>query len=238
MSNGWTESAAAWITDMGDQGDFGRRFVLDRPMLARVLAAAPRAALDVGCGEGRFCRMMTQQGVAVSGIDPTIPLIDQARRMDPTGDYHVAGADALPFADASFDLVVAYLTLIDIDDIHRAIPEMVRVLRPGGHLLIGNLNGFNTAAQDTLGWSRLDDGRMAYAIDNYLEPSRAWIEWRGIRIQNWHRPLSTYMSLLLDQGLILTHYDEPAADPAGPAPRVARYNRAPWFMVMEWRKPR
>lgn len=54
MSDGWDESAAAWIADMGDDGDFGRRFVLDAPMVARVRAGSFEAALDVGCGEGRF----------------------------------------------------------------------------------------------------------------------------------------------------------------------------------------
>lgn len=237
MTDGWHESADAWIADMGDEGDFGRRFVLDRPMLARVEAAVPKTALDVGCGEGRFCRMLRERGVAVAGIDPTVPLIEQCRRRDPDGDYRVAGGEALPFEDASFDMVVSYLSLIDIEDLERGVAEMVRVLKPGGRLLIGNLNGFNTAAQDGLGWSRLADGRAAYAIDRYLEVASALIEWRGIRIRNWHRPLSTYMRLLLDQGLTLTHFDEPAADPDGPTERVARYNRAPWFMVMEWAKP-
>lgn len=237
MTDGWTESADAWIADMGDQGDFGRRFVLDRPMLARIEAIAPQRALDVGCGEGRFCRMLAGRGIATAGVDPTLPLIEHARRQDPAGAYHVAGAEALPFADASFDLVISYLSLIDMPDLKQAIPEMVRVLKPGGRFLIGNLNGFNTAAQDGLGWSRLANGQSAYAMDNYLTEAWAWIEWRGIRVRNYHRPLSTYMQMLLEQGLILTHFDEPAADPQGPAERVARYNRAPWFMVMEWARP-
>lgn len=237
MTDGWTDSANAWIADMGEGGDFGRRFVLDRPMLARVEALAPQTVLDVGCGEGRFCRMLASRGITVVGVDPTVPLIEQARRQDPGGRYHVAGAEALPFEDVSFDLVVAYLSMIDMPDLNQAIPEMVRMLKPGGRLLIGNLNGFNTAAQDGLGWKRLLNGKMAYAMDHYLTEASAWIEWRGIRIRNHHRPLSTYMRMLLEQGLVLTHFDEPAADPAGPAERVARYNRAPWFLVMEWARP-
>lgn len=53
---GWKASAKAWIADMGEQGDYGRRFVLDAPMIARLRRLNGGRALDIGCGEGRFCR--------------------------------------------------------------------------------------------------------------------------------------------------------------------------------------
>lgn len=67
MSDGWDESAQAWIASLGDEGDFGRRHVLDGPMTARVAALGPATALDVGCGEGRFCRILQSLGVATAG---------------------------------------------------------------------------------------------------------------------------------------------------------------------------
>jgi SAM-dependent methyltransferase len=236
MTDGWDDSAQAWIADQGDAGDFGRRWVLDGPMTARVAAAAPATALDVGCGEGRFCRILKAMGVTAIGIDPTQALLDRARALDPEGDYRSGRAEALDFADASFDLVVSYLTLIDIPDIRTAIPEMARVLKPGGALLIANLTSFGTAGTgEGLGASYDAEGRFRFSLDNYLEERADWVEWRGIRIVNHHRPLETYMSLLLDAGLTLTHFAEPA--PTGGPPAVAdRYRRAPWFHVMEWRK--
>ena len=236
MNNGWEESAGAWIADMGQHGDFGRRYVLDPVMLPRALAARPATALDVGCGEGRFCRMLRAHGVAAIGIDPTRSLLAAAQQQDPTGKYFEAEAASLPFDDASFDLVVSYLSLIDIPDIAPAIAEMVRVLRPKGRLLVANLNGFNTAGVD-LGWSRDEHGKKKhYQIDHYLRERSAWLEYRGIRILNHHRPLSTYMRLLLEHGLRLTYFDEPAPTAAAPASRAADYVRAPWFLVMEWEK--
>lgn len=230
--NGWDDSAEAWIADMGDEGDFSRRHVLDAPMLDRIRGFSFSQALDVGCGEGRFCRMMAGLGIATTGIDPTARLIGAARARDPQGCYIQAQAEALPFADHSFDLVVSYLTLIDIDDAKAAIAEMARVLRPGGKLLIANLNSFSTAGA----WQGEGDSSRGYLIDNYLEPRAEWVSWRGILIRNWHRPLSAYMQLLLGCGLQLVHYDEPAAQSGEPA-RVARYNRAPYHHIMEWAKP-
>ncbi len=201
MSNGWDESADAWIAAQGEHGDFGRAFVLDRVMLGRIEGRDFKTALDVGCGEGRFCRMLRARGIAATGIDPTETLLRTARERDPDGDYREGRAEALEFADASFDLVVSYLTLIDIPDIRQAIPQMARVLKPGGTLLIANLNGFVSACADVM-WMRGPDGAyLHYPLDNYLDERAVWLSWRGIRIENWHRPLSVYMQLLLGQNL-------------------------------------
>jgi len=209
---------------MGDDGDFGRRFVLDAPMLARVRGRGFRTALDVGCGEGRFCRMMQAAGIATVGIDPTLELLETARRRDPAGDYRRASAETLDVPAESFDLVVSYLTLIDIPDLAPAIATMVNALRPGGTLLIANLTSFNTAGAA--------DGPM----HAYLEERGEWVSWRGIRIRNWHRPLRTYMQHFLAHGLTLRYFDEPAPSGGDPV-KAARYRDVPWFLIMEWSKP-
>jgi ubiquinone/menaquinone biosynthesis C-methylase UbiE len=146
MNNGWEHSAQAWIDSMGERGDWGREHVLDPVMRSRVAAGRFACALDVGCGEGRFCRMLKAAGVAATGIDPTHRLVEAARRRDPSGDYRLGCAERLEFEPASFDLVVSYLTLVDMADFRMAISEMARVLKPGGSLLIANLTGFTSLA--------------------------------------------------------------------------------------------
>jgi SAM-dependent methyltransferase len=236
MDNGWDESARAWIDSQGEHGDFGRRFVLDPPMIARVKLSGARNALDVGCGEGRFCRIMTQLGVSVTGLDPTRALLAAARARDAAGAYVEGTGEALPFAAGGFDLVVSYLSLIDIPDIRAAIPEMVRVLRPGGTLLIANLTSFNTAG-DGERWRTDAMGREThFGIDRYLEERSTWEDWRGIRIKNYHRPLAVYMKILLGLGLRLTYFDEPPPIETAPGERAALYRRVPYFMMMEWWK--
>jgi SAM-dependent methyltransferase len=235
MNGGWMSSAGAWIASLGDEGDFTRRYVTDPVMVARIEGRAFRAALDVGCGEGRFCRILRQLGIAAIGVDPTPRLIDEAVRRDPSGDYRIGRAEALEFPDARFDLVVSYLTLIDIPGLEEAIAEMSRVLAPGGTLLIANLTSFSTAGAET-GWTAAADGtRLHFALDRYLEERAIQVEWEGIRIVNWHRPLSRYLGLLLEQGMRLVHFAEPGA--SGPNPEeITDYQRVPWVYVMEWRK--
>ncbi|WP_027554609.1 bifunctional 2-polyprenyl-6-hydroxyphenol methylase/3-demethylubiquinol 3-O-methyltransferase UbiG [Bradyrhizobium sp. Cp5.3] len=233
-SDGWADSASAWIVEQGEDGDYGRRFVLDAPMRARIEGRGFRRALDVGCGEGRFCRIMQRSGIATIGIDPTKALLARAKAMDPHGDYRLGRAEAMDF-DASFDLVVSYLSLIDMPDVRTAIAKMVAALRPGGTLLIANLTSFNTAGQPD-GWTPDGEGVPRFSIDHYMDERAIWVAWRGIRIQNWHRPLSTYMTLLLDHGLQLRLFTEP--EPTGGASeQIARHRRVPYFHMMEWQKP-
>ena len=230
-NGGWDASAEAWVAAQGEHGDWGRRFVLDAPMLARVRRRPFARALDVGCGEGRFARMLAAEGIDVVGVDPVEALVARARARHPGGDYRVGRAEALPVPDAAFDLVVSYLTLIDVPDLRAAVAEMTRALAPGGALLIANLTSFCTAYPER---ERLAGGGVV--VDRYMEERPTLLEWSGIRVENWHRPLATYMRLLLDAGLRLRHFDEPP--PAGGDPeRMERYLRAPWFVVMEWSKP-
>jgi len=234
VSDGWAASAPAWIAEQGEDGDYGRRFVLDAPMRARIEGRGFARALDVGCREGRFCRIMRDAGIRTIGIDPTEALIARARELDSQGDYRIGRAETMDF-EASFDLVVSYLTLIDMPDLGAAIAKMAAALRPGGTLLIANLTSFNTAGQPD-GWRTDGEGMQRFSIDHYLDERPIWLSWRGIRIQNWHRPLSTYMALLLEQGLELRLFTEPAPSGGDPA-HIARHRRVPYFHIMEWRKP-
>ncbi|MEM7121504.1 MAG: class I SAM-dependent methyltransferase [Pseudomonadota bacterium] len=236
MNNGWDESADAWIAKMGEHGDWGRETILDPAMLARLARRRFERALDVGCGEGRFCRVLQRMNIATVGIDLTAQLVERAKLLDPDGGYQVANAEQLPFADASFDLVVNYLALLDIDGYRTAIQEMARVLKPSGTVLIANLTSFNTAGA-SIGWIKDEQGRrLHYPIDRYLNEFSYWDAWAGIRVKQWHRPLRAYFSALSESGLQMTFFDEPEPQ-SGEPERVARYRRAPWFLVMEWRKP-
>jgi SAM-dependent methyltransferase len=232
----WDDSAAAWIAGLGGRGDWSREWVVDPAMLPHIQDRGFGEALDVGCGEGRFCRLMRQAGIKAVGIDPTAALIEEARRRDPSGRYEIGRAEELPFASGRFDLVVSYLSLIDIPDFRAAIAEMNRVLKPGGVVLIANLASFVTAGSGT-GWVKDAEGRRSYfPVDRYLDEYSQPVSWAGISIINWHRPLSAYMTALLDAGLILRTFEEPSAV-GGDPDRAAFQRRIPWFVVMEWRKP-
>lgn len=203
-------------------------------MLERTHGRGYSSALDLGCGEGRFCRMLQSRGIATVGIDPTKALVDRAKELDPNGDYRVGSAETLDVRPESFDLVVSYLSLIDIPDLAQATKRIAQALRAGGTLLIANLTSFNTAGMPD-GWITDGLGQKRFCIDHYLEERAVWVAWHGIRIRNWHRPLSTYMTTFLSNGFELRHFSEPVPV-GGDAARASRYRRVPYFHIMEWQK--
>ena len=228
---GWDSSADAWIASVGDDGDWGRRAVLD-PFMLELARGYAGAALDIGCGEGRFVRMLGAMGLRVSGIDPTEQLIAAAQAKDPDGDYHVCGAEALPFADAAFDLCVSYLSLIDIELIDQAIAEAARVTKPGGGFLIANLSSINSAGIWNYG---LTGKARHYAVDDYMQVRTVRQQWKGIDIVNWHRPFSVYFKMLLRHGFTLKMFLEPM--PQGEwRGQDPKFERVPNFVVMLWEK--
>jgi SAM-dependent methyltransferase len=235
--NGWEQSAGPWIRLM-EKGDPNRVLLLDGVMLGLCGDVHGRDVLDVGCGEGRFCRMLAARGARTTGIDPTVALIEQARLRQPDGVFHVAGAEALPLPDASMDLAVSYLSLLDIPDYRAAIGEMRRVLRPGGRCVVANQNGFATASSKY--WARdADNNRLHWTMDNYMTERPTPAEWAGISVVNWHRPLSAYLQAFLRAGFVLEHFDEPvpkAHVPAAPE-LLSTSLRAPLFCTMAWHVP-
>jgi SAM-dependent methyltransferase len=233
---GWQDSAAAYIA-FQDAGDRNRTLLLDPVMLDLCGDVRGERMLDIGCGEGRFCRMLAERGASVTGIDVIAEMAQTARARGSAHDAFVlAGAQALPFADATFDLAVSYVTLVDIVEYAAAIREAARVLRPGGRFVVANLN-FVTAS---LGWQRDDDGnRMYHRVDRYADEFPQVLEWAGMRIVNWHRPLANYMAAFLSSGLILRDFLTPVPEDQSlrDDPQMEDWFRVPLFNVMRWEKP-
>jgi SAM-dependent methyltransferase len=95
--------------------------------------------LDVACGTGVVARHavdLVGASGTVAGVDLTGSMLTVAERIEPTVDWRLGDAAALPFADESFDLVVCQAGLMFFDDQVGAIREMKRVLRPGGRLVV------------------------------------------------------------------------------------------------------
>ncbi|MEO6875765.1 MAG: class I SAM-dependent methyltransferase [Opitutaceae bacterium] len=237
MDNGWSKSSGSWLRLM-EQGDPNRIYLLDEVMLGLCGEVRGLDVLDVGCGEGRFCRMLAARGARTVGVDPTVELIADARRQQPGAMFHEAAGEALPLPDASMDLVVSYVALVDIPDFRAAIREMARVLRPGGRCVVANLNSFNTAT--TKFWARDDDGnKLHWTMDNYMTERAGKAEWAGMSIVNWHRPLSAYMAAFFAAGLQLEQFDEPMPKREVIAKHASMqdFHRMPHFCTMVWRKP-
>src|SRR5215207_4321643 len=91
-------------------------------------------ALDVGCGPGALTAALARRlgSARVSGADPSEPFVEACRARLPGVEVVRAGAEALPFADATFDAALAQLVVNFLPDAEAGVREMARVTRPGG----------------------------------------------------------------------------------------------------------
>jgi 2-polyprenyl-6-hydroxyphenyl methylase/3-demethylubiquinone-9 3-methyltransferase len=112
------------------------------PWIAETIGAVPRRVLDLGCGAGFLANDLAARGHAVTGLDFEAENLAVARAYDRTGTARFVRGDvrALPFADASFDVVCAMDLLEHVDEPARVIAEAARVLAPGGTFFFHTFN--------------------------------------------------------------------------------------------------
>lgn len=139
--------------------------------------AAPRRALDVGTGSGRYLPVIASSGAhLVVGADASMPMLSRqvAHHMRVCGD-----ARRLPFGDGSFDLVSGLLIVGDLPDLDAWFSEVARVLKCGGHLIYSDFH----EAWAARGWRRTfraADGRLyeivrhPHRIDEHLDALKRW----------------------------------------------------------------
>lgn len=94
--------------------------------------------LDIGCGDGGFAKQLAAEGAVVTGIDPQAQAAEKARSNVPDARFEIATAEALPFADHTFDLAVMVNSLhhVPVALMGAALREARRVLRDRGKLIV------------------------------------------------------------------------------------------------------
>lgn len=117
---------------------------LDLAMIAHwaELLPGPRV-LEAGCGAGRLLPHLAGLGLDPQGVDLSPEMVRRARADRPAWPVQVADLAALPFADATFDGVIAWYSTIHTPDadLPAVIAELARATRPGGAVLLASQAG-------------------------------------------------------------------------------------------------
>jgi len=154
---GWTPIAAGELDPVAGYALWAAAYdapgnpliAVEQPLVRALLDRTPAGrALDAACGTGRHAAHLAAAGHEVAGVDTSPDMLAVARRRLPHADLRQASLEALPFADASFDLAVCSLALTHVPTLDVAIAELARVLRPGGRLVLSDVHPAFVAVLD------------------------------------------------------------------------------------------
>jgi len=237
LRQAWDENAGAFVAWAREPGhDSYWRF--HRDAFLELLPPPGSRTLDLGCGEGRLSRDLKALGHDVVGVDASATMLAAARAADPGLEVQQADAASLPFSDGSFDLVLAFMSLQDIDDLEGAVAEAARVLARGGRFCIAIVHPLNSA-----GSFLSSDPDSPFVIEgSYLGRSyyadqiaRDGLE---LTLVSAHRPLEAYAGALVNAGLVIEQLCEPAVpDHAITQEGGRRWQRLPLLLHLKALKP-
>ncbi|HAT45772.1 MAG TPA: 3-demethylubiquinone-9 3-O-methyltransferase, partial [Ktedonobacter sp.] len=137
-------------------------------------ALAQQDILEIGCGGGLICEELAQRQAIIVGIDPSQGALETARlHIQKSGlghnVYYQQGiAEALPYANGSFSVIVCLDTLEHVQDLPATIKEIARVLAPGGVFVFDTINR-TLLARVVLIWygEHFPSGGLTPGLHNY-----------------------------------------------------------------------
>ena len=173
----------------------------DRPAVLDLIGPVKGLrVLDAACGPGLYTAELVQRGAVVTAFDASEEMIALARRRVPekTRILRAVLGETLPFDDAEFDLAVCALAIHYASDRAVVFRELLRVLRPGGALVV-------STQHPTTDWIR--KGGSYFDV---REEEDQWV--RGdvtYPVRFWREPLTSLCAAIADAGFLIERLVEP-----------------------------
>lgn len=199
----WHTNAEPWSDAIRTGSIASRRQATDQAIIEAVLHTEPKRVLDVGCGEGWLARKLSEQNVAVVGIDAVPALVARAVRVASRDDCEFHVLDYASLASRGLrcelcDTVVCNFSLLGNDSVEALLAALPWYLSRSGHLVIQTLHP-RAACGDAPyedGWRK---GNWHGFAPNFKDPA-PW----------YFRTLDSWLSMLRRCGFDLEEMREPA----------------------------
>jgi 2-polyprenyl-3-methyl-5-hydroxy-6-metoxy-1,4-benzoquinol methylase len=244
----WEANAETWTRQSRAGYDIYRDAINTPAFLEMLPPVNGLNGLDVGCGEGTNTRNLARRGAAMQAVDiaPTFILrASEVEAADPLGiAYRVGDARQLPFPEAAFDFVTAFMCLMDVRDPGTALREIARILRPGGFVQFSILHPCfapprRRVLRDAEGNAYAIEVADYFAVGPHVEtwhfsrmPEEEKRTVPPFRVPYVHLTLAGWMDAVIGAGLVLRRFGEPMAseETAATVPEVADTRVAPLFL--------
>ena len=92
--------------------------------------------LDIGCGTGNYTLELEKKGFQMMGIDPSLKMLEKAKRKNPNVDWRVGTVENIELPDNHVEGIIAFLTIHHWSDLQKGFLEIQRVLKPAGRVVI------------------------------------------------------------------------------------------------------
>jgi len=140
------------------------------PFFSALAPVAGEKILDVGAGKGSVAYRVFQEsnGAEVYAVDPNEKRVASMRRDYPALKSSVAGAEILPFSDSFFDKVYTTMALHHYSDLDKALKEIGRVLKPGGHFVVVEVDPASKQGKAFRFFGRLTGEHMSLMSEDQL----------------------------------------------------------------------
>ena len=236
---------ASWYRDHLEADDTYHAKVILPNLMRMVGPNKGMHILEIGCGEGYFARAFVEQGATVTACDISPELIRLGEEKGGGPAYKVSPAENLSWANPrTYDVVVAVLTLQNMEKIEPVFAEVARVLKEDGRVIcVPNHPVFRIPKVSAWGYD--DAAKTQYRrIDAYLSARRAEMDMHPGRTgeksvtYSFHRSLQDYMKAIRAAGLGIVRLEEWISHKVSePGPRAKAENTArkefPLFMTIE-----
>ncbi len=146
-------------------------------------------ALEIGTGTGGMLQALIGRGLRVRGVEINPALIAESRKWFGELPVQPVSGVALPFADASFDLVLSFDVFEHIRDSDAHLREVSRVLRPGGRYLVQTPSKWPNTVFETIRWKSLTRWRDDHCALHTPGALRRRLEQHGFAVEFFDVPV-------------------------------------------------
>ncbi|KAJ5891034.1 uncharacterized protein N7473_007262 [Penicillium subrubescens] len=213
--------------------------------------------LDLGCGYGWFVRWARENGASyIQGIDISEKMIEKAKSFDkdakpastPEVSYEIRDLETLILDEESYDFVYSSLTFHYIEDLARLLRQIHSSLKKGNN---GSGNGklvfsvehpiYSSPVRPAADWIDVkgageeeEEGKV-WPLNSYSEEGLRVTSWLGTDgVRKYHRTTETYVSLLLENGFVLTGLKDwaPSEEDVAAHPEWSVERHRPFFLLL------
>lgn len=248
----WDAQAKWYDKIVGEDGSYYHKQVIIPNLLKRLGEIKNKKIVDIGCGQGFFCRILAKHNANVIGIDLSKKLIDIAKQYPSSKnlEYYVANSEDLSFLEKnSFDYAISILSIGNIRNIEKTFEEIYKILKQNGKFIFVIIHPcFRIPRQSS--WEYEQDSKIQYRrIHRYFSEMEIPIITHPGKVKNqdkiydhdyslmFHRPLQTLFKSLIKKNFLISDLEEWCSNKKSYGKKAKAENRArqeiPLFLMIE-----